>query len=281
MTLRELTPSVGVEVSGLDLSSALTTDEIALLARAWDAGGVLVFRGQSLTLNAQSAFACNFGPLLRTRAGSRAGSEFIYVGNVTVDGIAGEFPAGEMLFHHDGCYAPDPARASFLYAIEVPSKGGNTKFCSTTRAYRALPEALQREILSYDLLFTHQYGAVERASGHAEGPRYVHPLVIAHPRTGAPLLICNRLMADSIVGLPAGQSRVLIADLLHEMERPEHVYEHVWQPGDLVAWDNLAVQHARTDFDPGERRVLRRQQLAGTTLVAYRDVARHTQSDST
>lgn len=95
-----------------------------------------------------------------------------------------------------------------------------------------------------------------------------------HPSTGHPLLICNTLMADFIVGLPKDQSDALLERLCQELEQPEFIYEHVWKVGDLLLWDNLAVQHARTDFDPNERRALRRTQLRGGKPVAYRDVVR-------
>jgi taurine dioxygenase len=79
-------------------------------------------------------------------------------------------------------------------------------------------------------------------------------------------------MADFIVGLPKDRSDALLERLCKELERPEFIYEHVWRVGDVLLWDNLAVQHARTDFDPNERRALRRTQLLGGKTIPYRDV---------
>jgi taurine dioxygenase len=192
--------------------------------------------------------------------------------------MEGNIPTGDMTFHQDGVYAENPAKGGMLFALEIPPVGGNTLFCSTARAYAALPEDLQQELLDYDVHFVSDYATHNRTArqekGKIEGGEATHPLVIMHPSTGHPLLICNTLMADFIVGLPKDQSDALLERLCQELEQPEFIYEHVWKVGDLLLWDNLAVQHARTDFDPNERRALRRTQLRGGKPVAYRDVVR-------
>jgi alpha-ketoglutarate-dependent taurine dioxygenase len=70
-------------------------------------------------------------------------------------------------------------------------------------------------------------------------------------------------MADSVVGVPREESDRIIEELCQASERPEHIYEHVWRPGDVLIWDNRCTLHARTDFDPAERRVLRRMAIRG------------------
>lgn len=70
-------------------------------------------------------------------------------------------------------------------------------------------------------------------------------------------------MADSVVGLPRAESDAIIKELCQAAEKPAHIYEHVWRPGDLLIWDNRCTLHARTDFDPAERRVLRRMAIRG------------------
>ena len=89
-----------------------------------------------------------------------------------------------------------------------------------------------------------------------------------------PVLFCNRLMADSIVGYPPEKSDALIFRLCEYLERPENIYEHVWRVNDLVIWDNLATAHARTYFDPAERRSLRRMAIRGEKPIAYRELLR-------
>jgi taurine dioxygenase len=91
---------------------------------------------------------------------------------------------------------------------------------------------------------------------------------VVHPETGRRSLLVNRLMADSIIGMPREQSDALIERLCQATERLEHIYEHEWRVGDLLIWDNRATLHARTDFDPAERRVLRRLAIRGERPIA-------------
>ena len=186
-----------------------------------------------------------------------------------------------MQFHSDHCYSDRPTKGTSLYALEIPSRGGNTLFASTARAYETLAPARRRELEELDIRFlfdyvNFDYGKKERRVEPiwADAPRYVHPLIIAHPATGQPLLFCNRSMANAIVGYDFARSEALIEELCTHLERPEHIYEHVWRPNDLLLWDNLATAHARTDFDPAERRALRRMAMAGTKPVAYRELSR-------
>jgi len=284
ISFRPLTPVIGVEVSGIDLSKPLTPDEVASMTKAWEEYGVLVFHDQHLSSEEQQRVARYFGEIQGMLGGPTAGAEYHYVSNVVVDGTPGNIPTGDMTFHQDGVYAENPAKGGMLFALEIPPVGGNTLFCSTARAYAALPEDLQQELLDYDVHFVSDYATHNRtarqAEGKIEGGEATHPLVITHPSTGQPLLICNTLMADFIVGLPKDRSDALLERLCQELERPEFIYEHVWRVGDLLLWDNLAVQHARTDFDPNERRALRRTQILGGKPVAYRDVVRATEKSS-
>ena len=94
-------------------------------------------------------------------------------------------------------------------------------------------------------------------------PSYAHPVVCTHPATGRKALYVNRLMTVRIEGLPAQESDELLTLLFDHQERREFIYEHVWRAGDLVMWDNRCTLHARTDFSPDERRLLRRVTILG------------------
>jgi taurine dioxygenase len=118
-------------------------------------------------------------------------------------------------------------------------------------------------------LYDYEKNANRKApSDWAGAPRYIHPAVVFHPETRRRSLLVNRLMADSIVGMPRAQSDALLELLCQATERPGHIYEHQWQVGDLLIWDNRATLHARTDFDPAERRVLRRLAIRGERPIA-------------
>jgi taurine dioxygenase len=98
-------------------------------------------------------------------------------------------------------------------------------------------------------------------------PRYSHPVVRTHPATGRKALYVNRLMTVEIEGLPREESNRILDFLFAHQERPEFVYEHVWRPGDLLMWDNRCTLHARTDFSPTERRLMRRVTILGEKPV--------------
>lgn len=274
-----LSRHVGAEIRGLDLSRPLAPETATALYAAWLAHHVLVFRGQDLAAADQRRFTLLFGELQppRSRPSERdAANPVLFIGNVKVEGHRNELPEGDMQFHADQCYYETIAKGAVLYAIEIPSRGGNTLFASTHAAYESLPPDLRAQADRLRVLFLYDYekNANRKApSDWADAPRHVHPAVVLHPETGRRALLVNRLMADSIVGLPRAESDALLERLCQATERPEHIYEHEWRVGDVLIWDNRAVLHARTDFDPAERRLLRRMALRGERPVAAVDAA--------
>lgn len=275
LDLRPLTPVLGAEVRGIDLRETLDDETARDLRAAWDKYQVLLIRGQTLSADDQLRFVKVFGEIQppRTRQGERLNPDIMYVANVPVEGEKkGDLPDGEMHFHADQCYYELPTRGAILYAIEVPSKGGNTLFASTYRAYETLPDELRKRIAGREAVFTYDaYGNpyMRKALDLSKVPHFTHPMVITHPSTGRPALFVNRLMTDSIVGMPREESEPLLDRLFAHLEQRENIYEHVWQPGDALIWDNLSTLHARTDFDPKERRALRRTAIRGVRPRAY------------
>ena len=269
MQVIPLSRHVGAEIRGVDLSKPIDAAVAAELYAAWLAHHVLVVRGQSLTMEEQRRFTSLFGEIQppRSRPGQRdPNNPVMWIANATIDGQRGELPEGDMQFHADQCYYENPAKGAVLYAVEIPSKGGNTLFASSYAAYDSLPGDLRARVDTMQVLFLYDYekNANRKApTDWAGAPRHVHPAVIVHPETGRRTLLVNRLMADSVVGLPRTESDAIIEALCQATERSEHIYEHVWRVGDVVIWDIRCTLHARTDFDPSERRVLRRMALRG------------------
>lgn len=176
-----LTRSVGAEISGVDLSQPLDQEVLSRIKSAWLDYGVLVFRDQRLEDEHQVGFAERFGTIQvpRTRPGGGKHPAVLIIGNVTVDGQKGLLSNGEMQFHSDQCYYENPSWASTLYAIEIPSAGGNTLFADCRAAYDDLPESLKRRLDGLKALNVYDYdsNATSKSSQSSEdAPRFVHPV---------------------------------------------------------------------------------------------------------
>jgi taurine dioxygenase len=270
--IRPLSPALGIEVRGADLSKPLDDDIFARIRAAWEENCIALFRGQRLDEMDQVRFAARFGSLgavVNEHDPAKLGSHpaVLYVSNVRVNGkVTGILPDGEMLFHSDTCYMERPAMASMLYAMEIPSHGGNTLYANGFRAYDALPHDIKLGLEGRLALNVYDYDGNPTRRAESLPPdvkQWAHPVIRTHPPTRRKALYVNRLMTWSIHGMSAEESRDTLEFLFAHQERPEFVYEHVWTPGDVMLWDNRSCLHARTGFDPHERRRLRRVTLLG------------------
>lgn len=267
LAVRRLSPAIGAEISGVDLSQPLDDATFKAIHRVWLDNEVIVFHGQSLSEDQQIAFARRFGELqpVRTTPGLYKNPYVLMVTNVVIDGQKGALPDGEMQFHSDQCYYETPAMATMLFGIEVPPSGGDTLFSSATAVYDSLPAKMKARLEGLQALNVYDYGNGATIKGQAapNAPKFVHPVVRTHPESGRKGVYVNRLMTDHIVGMARAESDALLEELFLEIEKPEFIYGHKWRVGDLVMWDNRSALHARTDFDPGSRRMMRRVTVKG------------------
>ncbi len=272
-----LSPALGAEIRGLDLSCPLDGETIAALRSAWLENFVLVFRGQMLDGEAQARFANYFGPVSespqapdRLRRKHNPDRRILLVTNIREDGEPiGALPDGELQFHSDSAFLERPLMATVLYALEIPDRGGETLFANVCMAYEALDANLKERLEGrrafniYDYSVQVKSGTLDRAGL----PQAIHPVVRTHPETGARAVYANRLMTEEILDMPQADSAALLERLFDSVERPEFVYEHVWRKGDLVIWDNRCAQHARRDFPGDQTRLMRRIGIAGDVPV--------------
>jgi taurine dioxygenase len=281
ITVKPLSEACGAEICGIDLSKPLSEAEVEAIKDAWGKHLVLVFRGQKVTQDDQLRFAAYFGDLgsrkkapeaLRSRAeGTQQDNEkVLLVSNIKVDGKPiGAFGEGEFWFHIDSGYSPRPYKYTFLYALELPSTGGNTMFSNMYKAYEAVPAALKEKLKGKTALHIHEYNRAKQAnsSGDISGiPHHAHPIFVTHPDTRRKTLFVDRLMTTRIEGVSQQESDAILDQLYDIGERREFIFEHVWQLGDFLMWDNRCTIHARTDFPKEERRLLRRCTVEGEPL---------------
>ena len=266
---RPLSPALGAEIIGVDLRQEMDERVTAQVRETWHENLVILLRDQHLSEEDEVGFAERFGPpaVIHTKQFMQKHPAVMLISNIREDGKPiGALPDGEMHFHSDQCYQERPAMASMLYAIEVPSKGGNTLFANAYAAYETLPEAIKRRIEGRRALNAYDYdtAATKRGTKVADGvPTCVHPVVRTHPATGRKALYVNRLMTVRIEDMPEEESTELLDFLFDHQEQRQFIYEHVWRVGDILMWDNRCTLHARTDFSAGERRLMRRVTILG------------------
>jgi len=181
------------------------------------------------------------------------------VSNIRENGkLIGSLPDGEMHFHSDQCYLEKPAKGTFLYAMEIPSQGGDTLFLNMYRAYEMLPAALRERVDGRKALNAYLYDSTTRERNAAKidlsvHPHFVQPIVRTHTDTRRKALYVNRLMTRSIEGMEEDAGGALLDALFAHIEQDQFIYAHHWRVGDLILWDNRCTLHARTDFTDKER----------------------------
>jgi len=267
---------LGAQVQGLDLAQPLSAATVLRLKAAFAQHQILVFKDQQLSDRQYLDAATYFGPVFRSEsdvpvlASTEQGQtpDIVLVANIE----GGYTGSGELTAHSDHHWTPYPSKASFLYALEVPSHGGDTYWSNQYQIYDELPEALKQRIeglqlITYNPFVRRLVGGEARLYRDPAVPpisaAHPHPLVGTHPETGRRFLYLDQATEVELVGLPAEEGAALIAELRAHSQQPRFFYRHQWSVGDIVLWDNLATTHYRPAFDPESRRVLKRISLAG------------------
>ena len=271
--------AAGAIIDGVDLAAGIDAATAETIHRALDEYGVIILRGQSLTPEQQLAFTRCFGEpdvnFNALRFGVDGSPEIYRISNITENGKPiGTRRAGET-WHTDMSYAKNPAKATMLFAVEVPKLHGlplgGTCFANAAAAYDALPEPTKAAIAGLKGVFDfrgRKRSSPVSAEDIAKYPPVEHPIVRTHPRTGRKGLYVVRDDCTSIVGKDADESRALIEGLADHIVKPQFVYQHQWQEGDVVVWDNCTVQHrAIVDYDLPQRRLMWRTTVKGEVPV--------------
>jgi len=276
VVFRNLTDHTGVEVRGLDVGS-IDTAMRARLNQAFVERSVLVLRGQTLTphrlLEAVRLFGDVF-PQHNTRFSLPDCPEIHFISNQD------KFPDGRRYipgegWHTDHSNDARPPKATVLYAVNLPSAGGDTQFANMAAALDALEEPVRRRLQGLSAVHVYQSSHSERqlmtlpSSAKERVPNAVlHPILRTHPETGRTSIYINPIRIEGILGLNHSEALPLLDKLLEHATAPRFQYRHEWEPGDLVMWDNRCVLHkANGDYDMDELRYLYRVMLKGDVPV--------------
>jgi taurine dioxygenase len=271
-----LTDHTGAEVVGLDFTRPIDTETRATLRRAFAEHHVLVMRDQHFAPDEFKAAAQVFGELHQHDKKERhvpGHPDVYYVSNdEIVDGkriIPGE------TFHTDHSNHPRPPKATMLFAVELPSSGGDTQYVNMHDAYDELPADTKQRIDGLKAVHVYLSRYSPRPLGHITEesrrnlpPPGIHPLVRTHPENGRKALFLNPVRMESIVGMEDTDALALMNDLMRHATQKRYEYRHKWRHGDWVLWDNRSVMHqANPDYDMNERRYLYRLMLEGEVPV--------------
>jgi taurine dioxygenase len=274
LDVNPLTRHIGAEIRGLDLRERPDEQIIGAIYRAWLEHLVLVFPGQKLSqedLIRVTGYFGELGELHRPPKYFPKGYASLLPGIMLISNIRengepiGALPDGEMMFHHDMIHAEIPSKATLLYAVEIPSAGGNTLFAGGYAAYDTLDPELRRKLAGRKARHHYNYGSTQKGDsrGTAAFGECIHPVFRTHEETGRKAIYVNRLMTVGIVDMPPEESDALLAAVFDHAEQRRFVYEHVWRVGDLLLWDNRCSSHARTDFPSAQRRLMLRTTVKG------------------
>jgi taurine dioxygenase len=273
IAVRPFDAPFGAEVAGIDLSAPLDEAARAGLRDALARHHILSVHGQTLRPEDVLAASRAFGERLEAHLFARyhhPETPLIVVLSNRVDAETGK-PVGiadaGTFWHSDNSYNQAPARATLLYAIEVPDEGGDTLFCDMVAACRALPGPLRARLEGRIAVhnYTHTPRAIFASGEVAPPPDARHPVIRRVPGTTDEAIFVNPAYTVRIEGLDDETSRALLDEVYAHCLSPRFRLRYKWRRGDVVVWDNAAVMHSATTkaLDPSRHRTLWRTIISG------------------
>ncbi|HEX9703533.1 MAG TPA: TauD/TfdA family dioxygenase [Rhodospirillales bacterium] len=262
LTVKPLSPRLGAEVAGIDLSQPPGGNLFGQIRQAWlEAGGLLVIRDQKLTTPQHIAFSRHFGPLFGAPGEQplqQTVSRYIHPRHPEIYRVSNKLKDGEPMgraragtyWHSDVSFKERPAAASILHAIEIPAVGGDTLYADMAAAYEGLSDAMKerlarlRAVHDFAQTAATQFARPIVVEDDLKGAnRSVHPVVRTHPETGRKCLYVNPGMTTGLDGFEPAEGRAILGVLYAHATRPEFVYRHRWRQGDVMIWDNRSLMH--------------------------------------
>jgi taurine dioxygenase len=270
--IRRLGTQIGAEVTGVDVRT-IDDATFGVIYRTWLDCNVIVVRDQQLQMEEYLRYSRRFGrvedhPTKSTRHPEYPEVLVLGVNKFRPDGTLDMaiYRRGAEGWHTDGSYNERPFKATQLYALAIPSHGGDTFFASTYASYNAMPEGLKKRL--ENLKGAYVYGGRKKATALLDeedrnrAPVF-HSFIRMHPETGRKMLYFDPNKILYVDGLKDAESGALIEELKGYMIQPGAEYRHTWRKGDIVIWDNRCSYHkAAGDYPPEEDRIHWRVSIA-------------------
>jgi taurine dioxygenase len=256
LTVDKLTPIIGAELGGIDLSKPLPEGQLDEIHRALAENLVIFFRDQHISKEQHLAFGRNFGGLhIHPAAPHEPGMPEMMI----IHADRNSPRANGEGWHSDVSCDIEPPMGSMLYIRTCPPHGGDTLFASMYAAYEALSDRMKAYLDGLTALHDsdHVYRGTYANYGVADKPEYPHanhPVVRTHPVTGRKALYVNRGFTTCINGIPRDESDGILSYLFAHMENPIFQCRFRWRENSIAFWDNRCAQHrAMWDYWPHTR----------------------------
>lgn len=263
LSLRELHPAFGAEVSGIQLVPEELEQCFPEVLDAFHRYGVLLFRDQRLEPEQQISFMNRVGAKREPLGVERTLDgypQIAVLGNVVENGRPLGYQHDQGLeWHIDGTGMQRITIATCLYSLEAPASGGDTLFCGGYHNLEVLPEAIKRRIEELNIVYSRPL-LIERISRKSNNPRsmsageraqfpdVVRPFVSVHPITGKSLVAFSIEECRELEGMSPDASRALLEEIIEIITAPDNVYRHKWRVGDMLLWDNRCMMHTPTPY---------------------------------
>lgn len=281
LQVNRLSDVLGAEVIGADLSRQDDDAQAAALHRALLDNGIIVIRNQHISPDDHIAFSKRFGELsvhVLTDFQLPGYPQITCISNKRENGKAIGIADAGRHWHSDQAYEHIPAMGSLLHAQEIPPEGGDTLFCNMYAVLEAMPESLRSRIEGKYAVFNYQREYNRLKSGNADRkpltPEQIarttgatHPIIRTHPETGRKALYVSEGHTDYIKDMDDEEGEALLQELFAFSKRPEFIYRHVWQPHDLIFWDNRCTMHNAVPYNPEYTRHMFRTTIIGDVPV--------------
>lgn len=271
--IEPLDAPLGARIHGVNLHEDQPREIVDGIIEAFEQYHVILFNGQQLNAERQLEVSRWFGETYKPPPdlpilGDASQPPIVAISNVVDGGLLGSI---EIPPHSDLQFMPVPLRASMLYAVEVPERGGETSWANLCLAHDALDEATRAQIADLQVWAHNPYAGEIGAGRYIDGdqkyvdhdvPLFPHPLARVHKPTGKRALYVS-ILSGGIVGMDdEEEARELLERLRSHVDQERFYYRHEWSPGDVVVWDNRCTNHKRAAFEPEQRRIMYRAQIA-------------------
>ena len=270
VSIKPLSAKIGAEVTGADFSKTVPSADLINIKQGLLRHLVMVIRNQSLNPEKLLAAVRLFGETMEqhltdTLMQNHPEIAVLDSSKMPPDKQNRVIPFGARTWHTDHTNHECPPKYTALYAVNLPSSGGDTSFANMHFAFASLPQGEQASLQKLQTVNKiEDFGYISAEAQIKFGSLPIHPLIRTNPETGKKAIYVHPGKVERIIGQETEESQAFIRNLLERVITPENTYRHQWQLGDLLICDNRAVLHkAHKDYDMSEGRVMHRIILRG------------------